>query len=75
MYDFKEIINNNKTLLKHSDLLKKLSDDRVMCVGYGQDEIFYILECCDEFYYHDLTKEECIELSELFKEIAESFGT
>lgn len=33
------------------------------------------MECCDECFYHDLTKEECVKLSELFKEIAENFGS
>ena len=73
--DFKATLDNNKVLLNHRDLLRRLSDDRVMCIGYEQDGNFYIQECCDEWYYHDLTKEECIELSELFKEIAEAIGT
>lgn len=70
--DFKKTINDNKVLLAHSGLLKKLSDDGIMCVGYGEDGGFYLVECCDEFFYHDLTKEECIELSEMFKEIAKA---
>lgn len=71
MYEFKATLNGNKTLYKHEKLLKTLSDDRVVCIGYEQDGTFYIQECCDEWYYHDLTKEECLELSELFREIAE----
>jgi hypothetical protein len=43
-----------------------------MCVGYRDDGSYYLLECCDEYFGHDLTKEECIELSELFREIAEA---
>ena len=73
--DFKVMLDNNKILLKHIDLLKSLSRDRIMCVGYEQNGNFYIMECCDEYFYHDLTKEECFELSELFKEIAEVIGT
>jgi hypothetical protein len=73
--DFKAMLNNNKILLKHINLLKSLSDDRIMCVGYEQDGNFYMVECCDEYFGHDLTKEECLELSELFKEIAEAIGT
>jgi hypothetical protein len=68
-------VDNNKTLLKYEDLLRKLVDDRVMCVGYEQDGSFYLVECCDEYFIHDLTKEECLELSEMFKDIAEAFGT
>ena len=73
--EFKATIDNNNVLEKHIDLLRVLSDDRIMCVGYEQDGNFYLMECCDEYFYHDLTKEECIELSELFKEIAEAIGT
>ena len=72
--EFKATLNGNKTLQKHTVLLKTLSNNRVMCVGYEQDGTFYIVECCDEWYYHDLTKEECLELSEMFKEIAEAIG-
>lgn len=77
MYEsvFKAMLDNNKILEKHIDLLRALSGDRVMCVGYEQDGNFYLMECCDEYFYHDLTKEECMELSELFKEIAEVIGT
>lgn len=68
-------VDNNKTLLKYESLLRKLVDDRIMCVGYEQDGSFYLVECCDEYFIHDLTKEECLELSEMFKDIAEAFGT
>lgn len=70
--DFNWIISGSDLLQKHKNLLKTLSDDRAMCVGYEEGGSYYILECCDEYYFHDLTKEECIELSELFKEIADS---
>ena len=73
--EFKATLDNNKVLLKHIDLLRVLNDDRIMCVGYEQNGNFYLVECCDEYFYHDLTKEECVELSELFKEIAEAIGT
>lgn len=71
--DFNWAISGSEALQKHKDLLKMLSDDRVLCIGYEEDGSgYYIMECCDEWYYHDLTKEECLELSELFKEIANS---
>jgi hypothetical protein len=73
--DFKALLDNNQVLKKHEELLRTLSDDRIMCIGYEQDGNFYLIECCDEYFYHNLTKEECIELSELFKEIAEAIGT
>lgn len=69
--DFEALLNNSPILYKHKDLLETLSDDRVMCVGYKQNGGFYIVECCDEWFGHDLTKEECLELSEMFREIAE----
>ena len=68
--DFNTILNNNKTLLKYEPLLKTLTFDGVMCVGFENDD-FYIQECCDGYYRHKLNKEECVELSELFKNIAE----
>lgn len=66
-----ECINNNEILLKYRDLLETLSDDRVVMVCHDDNGGYYLEECCDEWYCHDLTKEECLELSELFKEIAE----
>lgn len=72
--EFKATLDNNKVLEKHINLLRNLSSDRIMCVGYEQDGNFYLVECCDEYYYHNLTKEECLELSEMFKEIAEAIG-
>ena len=60
-------------LEKHIDLLDRLNYDRVMCVCYQEsNKEFYIEEQCDEWFSHTLTKNECIELSELFREIAES---
>ena len=72
--EFEATLNKNKILQKHRKLLKTLSDDRIMCVGYELNGTFYILECCDEWFSHDLTKEECLELSKMFKEIAESIN-
>lgn len=70
--DFNYITDNSSVLQTHKKLLKALSDDRVMCVGYGESgNDYYIMECCDEWYSHYLTKEECLELSKMFQEIAE----
>lgn len=73
--EFEATLNKNKILQKYRKLLKTLSNDRIMCVGYKLGGKFYILECCDEWFSHDLTKEECLELSKMFKEIAESINT
>lgn len=70
-----EFVTQHPILQKHIGILERLNDDRIMCVCYEENEKhkeFYIEEQCDEYFNHTLTKEECIELSELFKEIADS---
>lgn len=57
-------------LCKHIMLLDRLVTDRVFGVFYTEEDGFNIQECCDDWYSHELTKEECLELSEMFKEIA-----
>ena len=57
-------------LQKHRQLLGKLIRDRVCGVFYDESEGFTIQECCDDWFVHTLTSEECFELSEMFKEIA-----
>ena len=74
-FDLKLMFNNNPILLKYTKLLQTLSDDRIMCVSYTQDNSYYLVECCDEWFDHKLTKEECLELSEMFKEIAEAIDS
>ena len=69
--DFKDM-TQHQLLQKYIELLKELSDDGVVCVGFDEaDNKFYLVECCDVWFYHGLTKENCLKLSELFKEIAE----
>ena len=60
---------------KHLRLLNTLLEDRVCCVIYSRNNGFAIQECCDDWFSHTLTKEECIELSEMFAEIADEFNT
>lgn len=50
-------------------MLKRLEEDRIISVMCRLDG-FYILEMCDEYFSHKLTKEECMDLSELFAEIS-----
>ena len=57
---------------KHKELLQKIEEDRVFSI-FQRDGVFYIAEECDMYFSHVLTKEECLELSELFKEIAEEY--
>ena len=67
------LVTKHPILEKHIDLLDKLNYDRVMCVCYKEsNKEFYIEEQCDGWFAHTLTKDECIELSELFREIADS---
>lgn len=62
-------------LIKHTKLLEKLNDEHVMCVCYNRDDkSFYLLECCDDWYNIEINKSDCLELSQMFKEIAESMG-
>lgn len=58
----------------HRALLENLSDEeRVVEIGYDEDKKeFFIVERCDEYFCHTLTKQDCIELSELFKKISEA---
>lgn len=56
---------------RHKELLKRLSDERVIAILYDKTDGFYLLECCDEYFGHTLKRSECLELSELLKEIAD----
>lgn len=58
-------------LYKHKELLKELVDNRIFWVYHAGRPRFRIEECCDNYFSFELTKEQCLELSEMFKEIAE----
>lgn len=63
-----------KTMKKHEQLLKQLGEkDRVFSLEWNEENIT-LMECCDYCFGHDLTKEECKELSEVFRELAEELG-
>lgn len=69
--EFEDSISEDSILSKHSELLKKLAvEDNTVCVLETEGK-FYLLECCDCWHTHTLTKEECLELSLMFSEIAE----
>lgn len=61
--------NKVKKLLKQSKILRKLYDERVLGITTSRDEIL-LREMCDEWFKVCLNKKECLELSELFKNIA-----
>ena len=80
-FEFKECLKegghlDHPILKKHIDLLKKIAvDSRTMCVCQNTDKNgFFMMECCDNWYTHSLTKEDCIELSELFRELSEAIN-
>lgn len=70
--EFNECITDD-ILQKHKGILKILSmDSRVMCVCKDNERNeFYLQECCDDYFTHTLSRVECVELSEMFKEIAD----
>lgn len=63
-------------LNKHIELIRKLAvDSKIMCILKNDTNSgFSIMECCDDWHAHTLTKNECIELSELFKELSEEIN-
>lgn len=63
------------TLAKHFNLIKDISQDKIFGVFYDEKDGFWIEECCDNWFKHSLTKQECLELSEMFKEIADELDT
>lgn len=59
-------------LQKHIGILKTLNNEGVLYICYDTNsKVFYIRESCDEWFTHKLTKADCVELSELFKELSE----
>ena len=62
----------NKPLVKkHGELLKLLADKkRVFAVEWYEGRVM-LVECCDHYFGHGLTKEECLELSDIFRGLAE----
>lgn len=57
-------------LYKHKELLQDFATDRIFCVYYSVERGFFIEECCDEWFRKTLNKKQCLELSEMFKDMA-----
>ena len=56
---------------RHGELLKLLADkERTFAIVWYDDRIM-LMECCDDCFGHDLTKKECLELSDIFRELAD----
>lgn len=60
-------------LERYKPTLEALVDERIFSINKTKTG-FCIFECCDEYFTHDLTKADCMELSELFRELAEELG-
>lgn len=59
---------NHPILNKYKEVLSNIG--RVFQVCYSDTKEFYVEECCDFYYKYYLTKEDCLSLSEMFKDIA-----
>lgn len=57
-------------LEKHRPILETLMNERVFAV-WKTENGFCITECCDEYFCHVLNTDDCLELSALFKDLAE----
>lgn len=64
-----ELMNGQKLLNRHKCLLDRMKEDRIFSI-YLKNNKVYLNEQCDDYFSHRLTKKECLELSELFGEIA-----
>lgn len=68
-----DYLTEHSIIQKHISLIERLANDRIFAIFYGEygvSDKFYIEECCDNWYSHVLTIEDCKELAELFSEIA-----
>ena len=58
-----------KKVSDYPEFEKYKNSERVFSIQNKNDE-FWLVEECDEYFFHELTKQDCLELSELFAEIA-----
>lgn len=63
---------NDSTLRKHRDIISKMEKERVFSIQrYQHNGRYNISEACDNWFNIDLSKEDCLQLAELFKDLAE----
>lgn len=62
----------NPIIQKHKKMLSRIANAGVFALLYNTPNNFFLLECCDGYYAFDLNREDCLELSEMFKELAEA---
>ena len=65
----KETMDREEITDKHKCLLDKMKEDRIFSICFENNAV-YLNEQCDDYFSHQLTKEECLELSRLFDELA-----
>jgi hypothetical protein len=69
-YEFDNYTNHD-VLKKHDKINSELSDDRVLAVCFDPEyKKFYLIEGCDDYFRHELTKEDCLDLANLFTDLA-----
>lgn len=56
-------------LRKHKTTIETLIQERVFTVKKSEKG-FCVMECCDEYFSHDLTRSDCLELAALFEDLA-----
>lgn len=61
----------NHIIRRHKKILYKIANSGVMALLCNEPNDFLLLECCDGYYGYHLDKEDCLELSEMFREIAD----
>ena len=64
-------MNVEQIIEKHRHLLTRMKNNRIFSISANTGKI-YLNEECDDYFSHELTKEECFELSKLFYEIADT---
>lgn len=62
-------MSGHEIIKEHKYLLDKMKKDRIFSLCFENNK-FYLDEQCDNYFSHELTKEDCIELSKMFDEIA-----
>ena len=64
-------MNVEQIIQKHRHLLTRMKNDRIFSISANTGKI-YLNEECDDYFSHELNKNECVELSKLFYEIADT---
>lgn len=57
-------------LSRHFDIVNKLHAERIITISHHDGKV-ELTEACDDWYTSKLSKSECLEISELFKELAD----